>query len=49
MLLVIGALFGTLVSGRLTDLAMRRGFLEVRVVGPAICYLGAAALLSRAC
>jgi MFS family permease len=44
VLLVIGALIGTLVSGRLTDLAMRRGFLEARVVGPAICYLGAAAL-----
>jgi sugar phosphate permease len=44
VLLVVGALVGTLVSGRLTDLAMRRGLLEARVVGPAICYLGAAAL-----
>ncbi len=44
VLLVIGALVGTLASGRLTDLAMRRGFLEARVVGPAICYFGAAAL-----
>jgi MFS family permease len=44
VLLVIGALIGTLASGRLTDLAMRRGFLEARVVGPAICYLAAAAL-----
>jgi MFS family permease len=44
VLLVIGALIGTLVSGRLTDLAMRRGLLEARVVGPAICYLGAAVL-----
>jgi len=44
VLLVIGALVGTLASGRLTDLAVRRGFLEARVVGPALCYLGAAAL-----
>ncbi len=44
VLLVVGALVGTLASGRLTDLAMRRGLLEARVVGPAICYLGAAAL-----
>jgi hypothetical protein len=33
------------VSGRVTDLLLRRGFLEVRVWVPAICYLGAAALL----
>jgi MFS family permease len=44
VLLVIGALIGTLASGRLTDLAMRRGFLEARVVAPALCYLGAAVL-----
>jgi MFS family permease len=44
-LLVAGAMVGTLVSGRVTDLLLRRGFLEVRVWVPAVCYLGAAALL----
>jgi MFS family permease len=44
-LLVAGAMVGTLASGRLTDVMLRRGFLEVRVWVPAICYLGAAALL----
>lgn len=44
-LLVLGALVGTLVSGRITDLLLRRGFLAVRVWVPAICYIGAAILL----
>jgi sugar phosphate permease len=44
-LLVVGALIGTLISGRLTDLMLRRGFLEARVWVPALCYLGAAGLL----
>jgi hypothetical protein len=44
-LLVAGAMIGTLVSGRVTDLMLRRGFLEVRVWVPALCYLGAAGLL----
>ena len=44
-LLVLGALIGTLVSGHLTDLLLRRGFLEARVWVPAVCYLGAVALL----
>ncbi|MGO9883037.1 MAG: MFS transporter [Solirubrobacteraceae bacterium] len=44
-LLVAGAMVGTLASGRLTDVMLRRGFLEVRVWVPAICYLGAAGLL----
>ena len=44
-LLVIGALIGTLASGRLTDELVRRGFLEARVWVPAICYIGAAILL----
>ncbi len=44
-LLVAGALVGTLVSGRVTDAMLRRGILETRVVVPALCYLGAAALL----
>ena len=43
--LVIGALLGTLVSGRLTDLMLRNGVLNARIVVPAACYLGAAALL----
>jgi MFS family permease len=44
VMLVLGALLGTLVSGRISDLALRRGFLEARVVGPSVCYLGAALL-----
>jgi MFS family permease len=44
-LLVIGALLGTLISGRLTDALLRRGFLEARVFVPAICYFAAALLL----
>ena len=44
-LLVSGALAGTLVSGRITDQLLRRGVIEVRVWVPALCYLGAAALL----
>jgi MFS family permease len=43
--LVVGAMLGTLVSGPATDAMVRRGFLEARVWVPAICYLGAAALL----
>jgi MFS family permease len=44
-LLVAGAMAGTLVSGRITDALLRQGHLEVRVWVPALCYLGAAALL----
>jgi MFS family permease len=44
-LLVLGALLGTLASGRLSDALVRRGTLEARVWIPAACYLGAAALL----
>jgi MFS family permease len=44
-LLVAGAMIGTLVSGRVTDLLLRRGMLEVRVWVPALCYLGATVLL----
>jgi MFS family permease len=44
-LLVGGAMIGTLVSGRVTDLMLRQGYLEVRVWVPALCYLGAAGLL----
>ncbi len=44
-LLVVGSLIGTLVSGRITDAMVHRGFLEARVWIPALCYLGATALL----
>jgi len=44
-LLVVGAVLGTLVSGRLTDALLRRGVLSARIVVPGVCYLGAAALL----
>jgi len=44
VMLVLGALLGTLLSGRITDLALRRGFLEARVVAPSVCYLGAVLL-----
>jgi MFS family permease len=44
-LLVGGAMVGTLVSGRITDAMVRRGSLHARVTVPAVCYLGATALL----
>jgi hypothetical protein len=44
-MLVVGALIGTLLSGRITDLMVRSGMLEARVWVPAICYIGAAVLL----
>jgi MFS family permease len=44
LLLVIAAVIGTLVSGRLTDVMVQRGFLEARVWVPAVCYLAATAL-----
>jgi MFS family permease len=44
-LLVVGAMIGTLLSGRITDLLVHRGYLEARMWVPAICYVGAAALL----
>jgi MFS family permease len=44
-LLVGGALVGVLVAGRLTDGLLRRGFLEARIVVPAVCYLGAGIVL----
>ncbi len=45
ILLVLGALAGTLIAGRLSDALVRRGFVEARVLIPAVCYIGAAALL----
>lgn len=44
-LLVIGSLVGVLVSGRLTDWMLRRGFLNARMWVPGVCYIGAVALL----
>jgi len=44
-LLVLGALVGVLISGRLTDHLLRRGLLNARIWVPAISYLGAAVLL----
>ncbi len=43
--LVGGAMIGTLVSGKITDTMVRRGFVEARVWVPALCYFAAAALL----
>jgi MFS family permease len=43
--LVGGAMIGTLLSGKITDTMVRRGFIEARVWVPALCYLAAAALL----
>jgi MFS family permease len=44
-LLVLGSLIGTLISGQLTDLMLRRGLLTARIWVPASCYLGAVVLL----
>src|SRR5579875_294029 len=38
-LLVVAALIGTLASGPLTDALVRRGRIEARIWGPAICYI----------
>jgi MFS family permease len=43
--LVGGALIGTLIGGRITDLLLDRGYLQGRVWVPAICYLLSAVLL----
>ena len=43
--LVVGAIIGTLVSGRLSDALLRRGFLNSRIWVPGICYLVACGLL----
>jgi len=44
-LLVLGAVIGTVVGGRLTDLMLKRGYLEARVWFPGACYVAAALLL----
>jgi sugar phosphate permease len=43
--LVIGALIGTLIGGRITDLLLDRGHLQGRVWVPSICYILSAVLL----
>ncbi|HTX31006.1 MAG TPA: MFS transporter [Solirubrobacteraceae bacterium] len=44
-LLVVGAVAGTLVGGRLPDRLLKRGYLSARVAFPGVCYLAAAACL----
>jgi MFS family permease len=44
-LLVAGAVVGTVVGGRLTDVMLERGYLTARVWFPAACYVGAALFL----
>jgi len=44
-LLVVGAVIGTLVGGRLADWLVERGDLGTRVWFPGACYIGAAVLL----
>jgi MFS family permease len=44
-LLVAGAVVGTIVGGRLTDVMLERGYLTARVWFPAACYVGAALFL----
>jgi MFS family permease len=44
-LLVVGAIIGTLISGRLTDAMLRRGALTARIWVPGACYAGATVLL----
>jgi MFS family permease len=43
-LLLVGMLIGTLVGGRLTDALLHNGYLQARIVAPAICYIAAAGL-----
>jgi MFS family permease len=44
-LLVVGAVVGTLIGGRVPDILLKRGNLAARVVFPGACYIGAAVLL----
>jgi MFS family permease len=43
-LLVVGAVIGTLIGGRLPDVLLKRGDLGARVWFPGVCYVGAAVL-----
>jgi MFS family permease len=44
-LLVVGAIVGTLIGGRLPDRLLNRGYLAARVSFPGVCYLAASACL----
>jgi MFS family permease len=44
-LLVVGAVIGTLVGGRVPDVLLKRGYLSARVWFPGVCYVGAAVLM----
>jgi MFS family permease len=44
-LLVVGAVIGTVLGGRLTDVMLKRGYLGARVWFPGACYIGAALML----
>jgi MFS family permease len=44
-LLVVGAVVGTLLGGRVPDLLLKRGYLSARVWFPGVCYVGAAVLM----
>jgi MFS family permease len=44
-LLVVGAVIGTLIGGRVPDMLLKRGNLSARVWFPGVCYVGAALLL----
>jgi MFS family permease len=44
-LLVVGAVIGTLVGGRVPDMLLKRGDLSARVWFPGVCYAGAALLM----
>jgi MFS family permease len=44
-LLVVGAVIGTLIGGRVPDLLVQRGYLGARVWFAGVCYIGAALML----
>jgi MFS family permease len=44
-MLVVGAVIGTLIGGRLPDMLVRRGYLGARVWFAGVCYIGAALLM----
>jgi MFS family permease len=44
-LLVVGAVIGTLIGGRVPDMLLKRGYLSARVWFPGVCYAGAAVLM----
>jgi MFS family permease len=44
-LLVVGAVLGTLLGGRVPDMLLKQGYLSARVWFPGVCYVGAAVLM----